>query len=58
MPNLQVMPELKCRPGVISFGYQGTAVKCFEVQARLIVRDENGVRAPYDSIRANVSLSA
>ena len=28
------------------------------VQAGLIVRDENGIRAPYDSIQATVSLSA
>jgi len=28
------------------------------VQAGLIVRDESGIRAPYDSIQATVSLSA
>lgn len=28
------------------------------VQAGLIVRDENGIRAPYDSVQATVSLSA
>lgn len=28
------------------------------VQAGLIVRDEKGIRAPYDSIQATVSLSA
>ncbi len=27
------------------------------VQAGLIMRDENGIRAPYDSIQATVSLS-
>lgn len=26
--------------------------------AGLLVRDENGIRAPYDSVRANVSLEA
>ena len=31
---------------------------CVLVQAGLIVRNENGIRAPYDSIQATVSLSA